>query len=115
MSAVCILRKTPKLLTIDHVLNLAGGKLSDRVGNGDVGTTTGGLLGSSDLKDTIDINLENNLKDGITRELLAIKHSKLIREIYPARMGGIGARVNSPKDVLSSQLTRSPKNLLVLT
>ena len=26
----------------------------------------------------------------------------------PAFMGGIGARVNSPRDVLSSQLTRSP-------
>ena len=30
------------------------------------------------------------------------------RTASPAFMGGIGARVNSPRDVLSSQLTRSP-------
>lgn len=30
------------------------------------------------------------------------------RTASPARMGGMGARVNSPREVLSSQLTRSP-------
>jgi hypothetical protein len=30
------------------------------------------------------------------------------RTASPARIGGIGARVNSPREVLSSQLTRSP-------
>ena len=32
------------------------------------------------------------------------------RTASPAFMGGIGARVNSPSEVLSSQLTRSPWN-----
>ena len=32
------------------------------------------------------------------------------RTASPAFIGGIGARVNSPKEVLSSQLTRSPWN-----
>ena len=32
------------------------------------------------------------------------------RTASPARMGGMGARVNSPREVLSSQLTRCPTN-----
>jgi hypothetical protein len=53
-------------LTTDHVLNLARRKLADGVGDGDVGTASRGLLSSSDLEDTVDIDLENNLENGIS-------------------------------------------------
>lgn len=51
---------------VDHVLDLGGGELADGVGDGDVGAAAGGLLGGSDLEDTVDIDLEDNLEDGIT-------------------------------------------------
>jgi hypothetical protein len=54
------------LSLVDHLLNLVGGKLSDRVGDGDVGAAAGGLLGGSDLEDTVDIDLEDTLEDGLT-------------------------------------------------
>lgn len=50
----------------DHLLNLLGGELADRVGNGDVGAAAGGLLSGGDLEDTVDIDLEDNLENGLT-------------------------------------------------
>lgn len=50
----------------DHLLDLIGGELADRVGNGDVGAAAGGLLGGSDLEDTVGIDLEDTLEDGLT-------------------------------------------------
>jgi len=52
--------------TLNHALDLGGGKLSDRVGDGDVGTASRGLLGGGDLQDTVDIDLEDDLEDGVT-------------------------------------------------
>lgn len=52
--------------TVDHVLNLGGRELANRVGDGDVGAAAGGLLGGGDLEDTVDIDLEDDLKDGLT-------------------------------------------------
>jgi hypothetical protein len=54
-----------EILTIDHALNLARRKLADRVRNGDVGAASGCLLSSSDLQDTVDIDLENDLENRI--------------------------------------------------
>jgi hypothetical protein len=53
-------------LTLDHLLNLSGGELADGVGDGDVGSAARGLLSGGDLKDTVDINLEDNLKGGLS-------------------------------------------------
>ena len=50
----------------DHVVDLGGRELTNRVGDGDVGAAAGGLLGGSDLEDTVDIDLEDDLKDGLT-------------------------------------------------
>lgn len=50
-------------LTADHVLDLAGRELAHRVGNGDVGTAARGLLCSSDLQDTVYVDLEHDLQD----------------------------------------------------
>jgi hypothetical protein len=55
-----------RLLTVDHALNFTGRKLANRVGDGDVGTASGGLLSSSNLKDTVDIDLENNFENRVT-------------------------------------------------
>lgn len=52
--------------TVNHLLNLSGGKLADGIGDGNVGTTSRGLLGSSNLEDTVDINLENDLESGLS-------------------------------------------------
>ena len=52
--------------TVDHVLNLARRELANRVGDGDVGTAAGGLLGGGDLEDTVDVDLEDDLEDGLT-------------------------------------------------
>lgn len=54
------------LSLVDHLLDLVGGELSDGVGDGDVGTATRGLLSSGDLEDTVDIDLEDTLEDGLT-------------------------------------------------
>jgi len=51
--------------TADHVLDLAGRELANRVGDGDVGAAARGLLGSSNLEDTVDIDLEDDLKNGL--------------------------------------------------
>mgnify|MGYP005988216605 CR=1 FL=1 len=50
----------------DHLLDLSGGELTNRVGDGDVGAAARGLLGGSDLEDTVDVDLEDTLKDGLT-------------------------------------------------
>lgn len=50
----------------DHVLNVGRRELTNGVGDGDVGATTRGLLGGGDLEDTVDVDLEDNLKNGIT-------------------------------------------------
>lgn len=52
-------------LTVDHVLNLSGRKLADRVGDGDVGGATGRLLSGGNLEDTVDIDLEDDLENGL--------------------------------------------------
>lgn len=52
--------------TADHLLDLASGELADRVGNGDVGRAARGLLSGGDLEDTVDVDLEDNLEDGLT-------------------------------------------------
>ena len=39
---------------------------------------------------------------------IGVQSIQLVQGILTARMGGMGARVNSPREVLSSQLTRSP-------
>lgn len=49
----------------DHLLNLAGRQLADRVGDGDVGTAARGLLSGGDLEDTVGVNLEDDLKDSL--------------------------------------------------
>ena len=51
--------------TVDHVLNLARRELANRVGDGDVGAAARGLLGGGDLEDTVDVDLEDDLKDGL--------------------------------------------------
>jgi hypothetical protein len=53
-------------LTADHVLDLVRRELTDRVGDGDVSTAARGLLGSSDLEDTVDIDLEDDLENRFT-------------------------------------------------
>ena len=50
----------------DHLLDLTAGELADRVGDGDVGAAARGLLGGSDLEDTVDVDLEDTLEDGLT-------------------------------------------------
>lgn len=52
--------------TVDHSLDLGAGELADSVGDGDVGAAAGRLLGGSDLQDTVDVDLEDNFKGGIT-------------------------------------------------
>lgn len=52
--------------TADHVLDLSGGELADSVGDGDVGGASGRLLGGSDLEDTVDIDLEDDLESGVS-------------------------------------------------
>lgn len=54
------------LSVVDHVLNLGGRELADGVGDGDVGGAARGLLSGGDLEDTVDIDLEDDLEDGIT-------------------------------------------------
>lgn len=54
------------VLTIDHALDLSGGQLANGVGDGDVGAAARGLLSGSDLEDTVDVDLEDDLKDGLT-------------------------------------------------
>jgi hypothetical protein len=53
-------------LTIDHVLDFRRGQLANRVGDSDVGAAARGLLGRGDLEDTVDVDLEDDLKDSIT-------------------------------------------------
>lgn len=48
------------------LLNVGGGELSNGVGDSDVGAAASGLLGGSDLEDTVGINLEDDLEDGIS-------------------------------------------------
>jgi len=54
------------LSIVDHVLNLGGRELANRVADGDVGGAARGLLGGGDLQDTVDIDLKDTLKDGLT-------------------------------------------------
>jgi hypothetical protein len=53
------------LRIVDHVLDVAGAELADGVGDGDVGGAARGLLGRGDLQDTVDVDLEDDLKDGL--------------------------------------------------
>lgn len=50
----------------DHLLDLAGGELTDRVGDGDVGAAARGLLSGGNLEDTVDVDLEDTLENGLT-------------------------------------------------
>jgi len=54
-----------RALTADHLLDLVRRELTNRVGNCDVSTAAGGLLGGSDLENAVDIDLEDNLEDGL--------------------------------------------------
>jgi hypothetical protein len=53
-------------LTINHLLDLSRRKLTDRVGDGNVSTAARSLLGSSDLQDTVDVDLEDTLQDSLS-------------------------------------------------
>ena len=53
------------VLTVDHVLNLSSRQLADRVGDGDVGGAAGRLLSGGNLEDTVDIDLEDDLENGL--------------------------------------------------
>ena len=53
-------------LTLDGLLNISRAELTNGVGDGDVGAAAGGLLSGSDLEDTVDIDLEDTLEDGLT-------------------------------------------------
>jgi NAD-specific glutamate dehydrogenase len=53
------------MLTVDHGLNLGRRELANRVGDGDVGCAARSLLGSSNLEDTVDIDLEDDFQNGI--------------------------------------------------
>lgn len=59
------LKQSGGWLTVDHVLDLSGRELADGVGDGDVGAAAGGLLSGGNLEDTVDIDLEDDLKDGL--------------------------------------------------
>ena len=50
----------------NSLLDVGGGKLSDRVGDGNVGGAASGLLSGGDLEDSVGVDLEDNLEDGIT-------------------------------------------------
>jgi hypothetical protein len=52
--------------TSNHLLNLGARELADSVGDGDVGAAAGGLLGSGDLEDTVDVDFEDDLQSGLT-------------------------------------------------
>lgn len=54
------------ILTANHVLDLTRGELANGVGDGDIRTTPRCLFSSSDLEDTICVDLENNLENGVT-------------------------------------------------
>ena len=54
------------MLTLNHLLNLSAGQLADSVGDGDVGTAAGALLSGGNLQDTVDVDLEDTLKSGLT-------------------------------------------------
>ena len=51
--------------TVDHALNLTRRELANRVGDGDVGAAARGLLSGGDLEDTVDVDLEDDLEDGL--------------------------------------------------
>jgi hypothetical protein len=51
---------------LNHLVDLSGAELTNGVGDGDVGATAGGLLGGGDLQDTVDIDLEDTLENGLT-------------------------------------------------
>ena len=53
-------------LTLDGLLDISRAELTDRVGDGDVGAAARGLLSRGDLEDTVDIDLEDTLEDGLT-------------------------------------------------
>jgi hypothetical protein len=42
------------------------GQLANGVGDGDVGAASRGLLGGGNLEDTVDVDLEDDLEDGLT-------------------------------------------------
>jgi hypothetical protein len=57
------------LSILDHLINLGRRETSDRVGDGDVGTTTGGLVESGNLEETVGINLEGTDELGLSTGL----------------------------------------------
>lgn len=61
-----LIRGLELLGIVDHVLDLVARELANRVGDGDVGAAARGLLGGGDLEDTVDVDLEDNLEDGLT-------------------------------------------------
>lgn len=48
-----------------HGLDLGAGELADRVGDSDVGAAARGLLSGGNLENTVDIDLEDDLEDGL--------------------------------------------------
>lgn len=61
-----LVRRLELLGIVDHLLDLARRELTNRVGDGDVGAAASRLLGGRDLEDTVDIDLEDTLEDGVT-------------------------------------------------
>jgi len=53
-------------LTTDHVLDLSRRELTNRVGNSNVGTAARSLLGGSYFKNTVDVDFEDDLENGLT-------------------------------------------------
>ena len=51
---------------LNHLVDLSGAELTNGVGDGDVGAAAGSLLGGGDLQDTVDIDLEDTLENGLT-------------------------------------------------
>jgi hypothetical protein len=54
------------MLTVDHLLDFRGRKLTNGVGDSDVGATAGGLLSGGDLQDTVHVDLEHTLQSSLT-------------------------------------------------
>jgi hypothetical protein len=51
---------------VDHGLDVRRRELTNGVGDGDVGAAAGGLLGGGNLKDTVDVDLEDDLEDSVS-------------------------------------------------
>jgi len=60
-----IAKENLRQLTADHSINLGGRELANGVGDGNVGRAARGLLSGGNLEDTVDIDLEDALKNGL--------------------------------------------------